>query len=203
MKLEAIAKAGFDSVELGMPDLQAYAQQRLGSSFKPLSDEDGSGDLSALIKIAEEVKQLCQDLKLEILCLQPFSQFEGYKDDQKREARFRKAKVWMDVMEALGTDMLQVGSTDDKESTSDRETIVQDLTELADLAAKRGMRIGYEVCIPILCALEASTEIEIVLPCRCGAGPLTMILGETSGRSAKPVRSVINASQHLPSTSNS
>ncbi|KAK9895327.1 putative 3-dehydroshikimate dehydratase [Cystobasidium minutum MCA 4210] len=145
MKLEAIAQAGFDSIELGMPDLQAYAQQQLGSSFTPLSEEDGSGDLRSLIKIAEEVKQLCQDLKLEILCLQPFSQFEGYKDDNKREARLRKAKVWMDVMEALGTDMLQVGSTDDKESTSDRETIVQDLTELADLAAKRGMRIGYEM----------------------------------------------------------
>lgn len=145
MKLEAISQAGFDSIELGMPDLQAYAQQQLGSSFTPLSDEDGSGDLRSLIKIAEEVKQLCQDLKLKILCLQPFSQFEGYKDDNKREARLRKAKVWMDIMEALGTDMLQVGSTDDKESTSDRETIVQDLTELADLAAKRGMRIGYEV----------------------------------------------------------
>lgn len=145
MKLEAISQAGFDSIELGMPDLQAYAQQQLGPSFTPLSDEDGSRDLSSLIKIAEEVKALCMQLKLEILCLQPFSQFEGYKDDQKRESRLRKAKVWMDVMEVLGTDMLQVGSTDDKESTADRDVIVQDLRELADLAAKRGMRIGYEV----------------------------------------------------------
>lgn len=150
MKLEAISQAGFDSIELGMPDLQAYAQQQLGPSFTPLSEEDGSGDLTSLKKIAEEVKGLCEELKLKILCLQPFSQFEGYdKDDHKRDGRFRKAKVWMDIMQVLGTDMLQVGSTDDKESTADRDVIVQDLRELADLAAKRGMRIGYEVITPV------------------------------------------------------
>jgi sugar phosphate isomerase/epimerase len=184
MKLEAISKAGFDSIELGMPDLQAYAQQKLGSSFSPLSDEDGSGDLTSLIRIAGELKQLCKDLNLQILCLQPFSQFEGYTDDDKREGKFRKAKVWMDVMEALGTDMLQVGSTDDKESTSDREVIVQDLTELADLAAKRGMRIGYEVNNP---HKNSCRKMRADLRDRCGAGQHIMILGAISGRSAKRV----------------
>jgi len=197
MKLEAISKAGFDSIELGMPDLQAYAQQKLGSSFSPLSDEDGSGDLTSLIRIAGEVKQLCKDLNLEILCLQPFSQFEGYTDDHKREAKFRKAKVWMDVMEALGTDMLQVGSTDDKESTSDREVIVQDLTELADLAAKRGMRIGYEVNIASQCgdtcvlsffqqmwcwAAHNDTWRDIWEICKAGKSFLFQFAGDGLGR---------------------
>ena len=152
LKLQAISEAGFESIEVGIPDIQAYAQQQLGDSFKPLSDEDGSGDIEDLLKIAEEVKKLCDRLNLKVLCLQPFSQFEGYTDPKKREARFKKAKVWMDVMEALGTDMLQVGSTDDKESTSDRKVIVKDLQELADMAGKRGMRIGYEAspeAIPI------------------------------------------------------
>lgn len=128
-----------------MPDLQAYAQQQLGDSFKPPSDEDGSGDVDSLLKIAKDVKGICEKLNLKVLCLQPFSQFEGYTDKNKRDARFAKAKVWMDVMEAVGSDMLQVGSTDDESSTSDRKIIVQDLQELADMAAKRNMRIGYEV----------------------------------------------------------
>lgn len=144
--MQAISEAGFESIELGMPDLQAYAQQKIGSSFSPLSEDDGSGDVESLRRIAAEIRKLCDDLSLKILCLQPFSEFEGYTDPAKRDAKFRKAKVWMDIMETLGTDMLQVGSTDDKESTSDRSIIVKDLAELADIAAKRNMRIGYEVC---------------------------------------------------------
>lgn len=144
LKLQAISEAGFESIELGMPDLQAYAQQQLGKHFKPPSDDDGTGDVDDLLQIAKEVGQLCQKLNLKVLCLQPFSEFEGYTDKKKREAKFKKAKVWMDVMEAVGSDMLQVGSTDDKESSGDRAVIVKDLQELADMAAKRNMRIGYE-----------------------------------------------------------
>lgn len=129
-----------------MPDLQTYAQQQLGESFTPLSDEDGSGDINSLLKVAREVKTQLDDLGLKVLCLQPFSQFEGYKDQEKRENRFKKAKVWMDIIKVFGEDgMLQVGSTDDKSSTSDRSVIVDDLQELADMAAKRNIRIGYEM----------------------------------------------------------
>jgi len=144
LKLKAISAAGFESIELGMPDLQAYASQQLGSSFHQLSDDDGSGDLASLLDVAKDIKKLCDSLNLSVLCLQPFSQFEGYTDPKKREAKFAKAKAWMDVMQAVGSDMLQVGSTDDRSTTSDREVIVKDLRELADLAAERGMRIGYE-----------------------------------------------------------
>jgi len=144
LKLEAISKAGFESIELGMPDLQTYAQQQLGNSFNPLSEDDGSGDLDALLPIAKDIRAQCSKLGLRILCLQPFSQFEGHTDDKKREAKFRKAEAWMKVMEAVGTDMLQVGSTDDRSTTSDRNVIVKDLQDLAELAAKRNMRIGYE-----------------------------------------------------------
>lgn len=160
-----------------MPDLQAYAMQKLGgkSSFQEISDEDGSGDVDKLLQVAREVKKMCQDLNLKVLCLQPFSEFEGYTDSKKREAKFNKARVWMDVMEAVGTDMLQVGSTDDTESMGDREVIVRDLRELADMAGKRGMRIGYEVrclsgyslqhylCEQRLSCLSADIHSELVL----------------------------------------
>ena len=145
MKLRAISQAGFQSIELGMPDLQQYATQQLGKSFKQISDEDGSGDVESLLKIAREVKVLLDKLNLKVLCLQPFGEFEGYTDKKKRDGKFAKAKVWMDVMEVVECDMLQVGSTDDKESSGDRRIIVQDLRELADMAAQRNMRVAYEV----------------------------------------------------------
>jgi len=147
LKLQAIADAGFTSVEMGFPDLQQYAQQKLGDLYKPLSDEDGSGDLTSLKQIARDIRLLLDNLNLEVLCLQPFSQFEGYTGEQShtRDQRFNKAKAWMEIMKVLKCDMLQVGSTDDRASTSDRKTIVRDLQELADLAKENNMRIGYEM----------------------------------------------------------
>jgi hypothetical protein len=166
-----------------MPDLQTYAQQQLGNSFNPLSEDDGSGDLDALLPIAKDIRAQCSKLGLRILCLQPFSQFEGHTDDKKREAKFRKAEAWMKVMEAVGTDMLQVGSTDDRSTTSDRNVIVKDLQDLAELAAKRNMRIGYEVGFGDMRGGRSLTRTG-----RIGAGQHTTIHGKTFGKFAKQVR---------------
>lgn len=169
-----------------MPDLQAYAQQKLGGSFTPLSDDDGSGDLDSLLSVAEDIKSQCLKLNLKILCLQPFSQFEGYTDQKKRQAKFKKAEVWMNVMQAVGTDMLQVGSTDDRSTTSDRNVIVKDLQELADMAAKRNMRIGYEVCTN---SKSFSYKIDAVRPEELVLGSVQRqvegCLGDLPSRSAR------------------
>ena len=47
-------------------------------------------------------------------------------------------------MEAVGTDMLQVGSTDASNITSDWNVLASDLRELADLLAEKGFRMCYE-----------------------------------------------------------
>lgn len=61
-------------------------------------------------------------------------------------------------MEALGTDMLQVGSSDSEGITGDINELAGDLAELADMLAEKGFRIAYEnwcwathaVCSPFL-----------------------------------------------------
>ncbi|CAI6091156.1 unnamed protein product [Clonostachys chloroleuca] len=47
-------------------------------------------------------------------------------------------------MTALGTDMLQVGSTDSPDITPDVDQLAGDLAELADLLVERGYRLAYE-----------------------------------------------------------
>ena len=55
-------------------------------------------------------EEMCEEHALKILILQPFSNFEGWPEDsQEREDAFERAKGWMRLMEAVGTDLLQVG----------------------------------------------------------------------------------------------
>lgn len=47
-------------------------------------------------------------------------------------------------MQALGTNMLQVGSSDSPDITADFDALVSDLAELADLLDEHGFRLAYE-----------------------------------------------------------
>lgn len=103
-KLKAIHKAGFDGIELSMPDILDYGKLLNGS--KP-----DDNDYDAIADVASRVKELTDNLGLKILMLQPFPNFEGWRKgthDGEREDAFERARGWMKVMEAAGTDMLQV-----------------------------------------------------------------------------------------------
>jgi sugar phosphate isomerase/epimerase len=101
-RLNAIASAGFEAIELSMPDILSFASLY----FK---QEIGPYDFDQLVIVAYVIKDMCDARKLKVLMLQPFSNFEGWADDSgEREDAFRRAKGWMRIMEAAGTDMLQV-----------------------------------------------------------------------------------------------
>ena len=103
-KLKAIADAGWQGIELGFPDLLSFASQQLGGDV-------GAQDFDVLCDTAEEVKRLCEEQKLKIVMLQPFSNFEGWEPhSEEREDAFRRAKGWIRIMETVGCDMLQVNS---------------------------------------------------------------------------------------------
>lgn len=68
-KLHAIAQAGFPQVEIGFPDLEAYASQ-LFPGYKQL-DDAGNGDLYNLLKTARQVSDLCRELGLKVLVVHP------------------------------------------------------------------------------------------------------------------------------------
>ncbi|KAF5608143.1 dehydroshikimate dehydratase [Fusarium pseudoanthophilum] len=139
-KLGAIRQAGFDGIELSMPDIIDYGKLLSGSQPK----ED---DYDTLADVAKQIKSLTDELGLKIMMLQPFANFEGWKkgehDDQRKEA-FDKAKGWVKVMEAAGITLLQVGSSDSEGISSSFDDLASDLAELADLLAEKGFSIAYE-----------------------------------------------------------
>lgn len=145
LKLDAIAVAGFPQVEIGFPDLEAYAEQIFPGYIK--LDEAGEGDLTKLVDVAGKVKGFCQELGLKVLVVHPFSGFEGYTDERKREQGLQRARAWFKVLNALDCQMLQVGSSDDPSSSSDYDVIARDLRCLADEAAAQDppIQIAYEM----------------------------------------------------------
>ncbi|KAI9697686.1 MAG: hypothetical protein M1836_004636 [Candelina mexicana] len=137
-KLEAIAAAGFDAIELSFPDILTFASQQLKRNVQPSDYDD-------LCSTGQDIKQLCESHKLKILILQPFANFEGWPaDSDERKDAFDRAKGWIRIMEAVGTDMLQVGSSDSRGISTSREFIASDLRELADLLAQHGFKLAYE-----------------------------------------------------------
>ncbi|KAL2370185.1 hypothetical protein RJ035_004251 [Blastomyces gilchristii] len=138
--LEAIAAAEFSAVELAFPDLQKFATQLLHRDV-------AADDYTDLCTAAQEVSLMCRALDIRVMMLQPFSNFEGWaRGSKEREDAFERANGWIRIMEACGTDMLQVGSTDAPahKISANREDIVSDLQQLADLLRLRNMRLAYE-----------------------------------------------------------
>ncbi len=118
-KLEAIAAARFDAVEIFENDLVTF-----------------NGTPS-------DVRQACGELGLGIATLQPFRDFEGLPPGQ-RERAFARAERKFDVMQELGTDLLMICSNVAPESLGGIERAATDLRELGERAHKRGLRIAFE-----------------------------------------------------------
>jgi sugar phosphate isomerase/epimerase len=103
-KLRAIHEAGFEAIELSMSDLLAYGKELY-------SEDIDAYDFDKIVKIAKVVKSMAGTLDLRILLLKPFENFEGWKlgvSDKERDDAFARARGWLKVMDAAGTDMLQV-----------------------------------------------------------------------------------------------
>jgi 3-dehydroshikimate dehydratase len=118
-KLRTIAAAGFDALEIFENDFTCF---------------DGS---------ARDVANMCGDLGLSICALQPFRDFEGMPEPQRRQA-FRRAEKKFDLMQELGTDLLLVCSNVSSLSLGGIDRAADDLRELGERASARGLRIGFE-----------------------------------------------------------
>jgi 4-hydroxyphenylpyruvate dioxygenase len=118
-KLEAIAAAGFDAVEIFENDLLVF---------------DGS---------ARQVREIARDLGLEIALYQPFRDFEGVPDERFRR-NLERAERKFDVMEALGAPLMLVCSNVAQATIADPARAAAQLHALAERAASRALRVGYE-----------------------------------------------------------
>jgi 4-hydroxyphenylpyruvate dioxygenase len=118
-KLEAAAAAGFEGIEIFENDLLTF---------------DGT---------PAEVRAMCEDLGLAITLFQPFRDFEAMPEPQ-RARNLDRAERKFDTMQALGTDLILVCSNVQAAAIDDAERAAADLREMAERAAKRGLRICYE-----------------------------------------------------------
>ncbi|HEY2188948.1 MAG TPA: TIM barrel protein, partial [Caldimonas sp.] len=118
-KLEAIAAARFDAIEL----------------FE--------NDFVHATTPARELASMCVDLGLGIDLYQPFRDFEGMPDALFAQS-LQRAERKFDLMHALGAPLMLVCSNTSPHSLADPELAAAQLHELAERAARRNLRIGYE-----------------------------------------------------------
>jgi len=118
-KLEAAAAAGFDGVEIFENDLLNF---------------DGS---------PAAVRRMAADLGLQIMLYQPLRDFEAMPGDLFAR-NMARAERKFDVMEQLGAEMVLVCSNVQDVAIDDPARAAADLRQMAEAAARRGLRVGYE-----------------------------------------------------------
>ncbi|WP_207459064.1 sugar phosphate isomerase/epimerase and 4-hydroxyphenylpyruvate domain-containing protein [Azospirillum sp. SYSU D00513] len=118
-KLEAIAAARFDGVEIFDSDLVYY---------------DGT---------PRDVRRMAEDLGLQITLFQPIRDVEGT-PRERRQLVLDRVERKMDVMGELGAEMALLCSNVASDLLRDDEAAAEDLALVAERAARRGIRIGYE-----------------------------------------------------------
>ncbi|KAB8070454.1 xylose isomerase-like protein [Aspergillus leporis] len=139
-KLHQAALHGYEGIELFFDDLDNVAK----SLFK--------GDH---IAAARHVRQLCDSLRLSIICLQPFWHYEGLLDRAEHSRLLtEKLPKWFELAHLLDTDLIQIPSnflpadpeTGASRTTDDRSLIVADLQEISDLGLQQSppFRFVYE-----------------------------------------------------------
>ena len=100
-------------------------------------------DLLGFPGTPRDIGQAIGDLGLNCTLFQPFRDFEGMPDDQRARA-FDRMERKFDVMADLSTDLILLCSSCSPVASGDRTRIIDDLSELGELAAQHDMRIGYE-----------------------------------------------------------
>ena len=118
-KLQAIANARFKLVELFENDLLSF---------------NGT---------PRDVRRMMEDLGLQTITFQPFRDFEGMPPD-RRARGFQRAERKFDVMQELGCDLLMICSNVSPESLGGIDRASDDLRELGEQAARRGVRVAFE-----------------------------------------------------------
>jgi 4-hydroxyphenylpyruvate dioxygenase len=118
-KLEAIAAAGFEGVEIFEPNLASFTGT------------------------AREIGRRTRELGLSVDLFQPLRDFEGV-TDERFGANLNRAEMAFDTMDHLGASMLSVCANTEPAAIDDDARAASQLRALAERASRRGFRIGYE-----------------------------------------------------------
>lgn len=139
-KLDAAVAHSIRGIEIFYEDLVYHAQEL----FPTASDAH-----AAQIAAAHDIRHQCASRGLQIINLQPFSQYDGLVDRAQHEQRIEEMHHWFALATALDTDLIQVPASflPESECTGDRSVLVADLREIADLGAAQKpypFRFAYE-----------------------------------------------------------
>lgn len=118
-KIEAIAKAGFQGVEIFENDLITC---------------DAS---------VKAIRRMIEDHGLAVVTYQPFRDFEGLPEPYRRKA-FDRAERKFDLMAELGTDLLMACSSVHPHALGGIQRAADDFHELGERAKARQMRVAFE-----------------------------------------------------------
>lgn len=101
------------------------------------------------IAAATFIRSYCASRRLQVECLQPLRDVEGWLKDEDRENAIERVKSRFDIMRALDTHLLLICSQNTRapQTTGDMATIVRDLTHISDLAAAYTAQTGFEIKI--------------------------------------------------------
>ncbi|KAH6645508.1 xylose isomerase-like protein [Truncatella angustata] len=133
-KLDMAQAYGYKGIELFYEDLSDIANQLNNSST-------AENELQA----ADIIRKMCEQRGLSILCLQPFSGYEGLLDRNEHTKRLEQLKFWFQLAKILDTDIVQIPSSflPSSQITEDRDLIVSDLQEVADMGLQENPPIRY------------------------------------------------------------
>lgn len=118
-KIEAAARSGFDGIEIFREDLVYW---------------DGA---------PSEVARFAADCGIGVLSLQSLRDFEA-SPEETRAWSLERARRFLDLAVEIGAPLLIVCANTRSNTLKDPEAAAADLAVLADMAAERGLRVGYE-----------------------------------------------------------
>jgi 4-hydroxyphenylpyruvate dioxygenase len=138
-KIEAAAQNGQQGLELFHDDLAQFAKGLSCQCSTARTDRDYE------IDAAHAIRDLCAERGLRVLALQPFRHYEGLLDPEQHAQRLDELKHWKQLSQILGDDLfilIPSSFLDPAEITGDRDRLVADLAQAADVAFP--VRIAYE-----------------------------------------------------------
>ncbi|KAK4162316.1 xylose isomerase-like protein, partial [Cladorrhinum sp. PSN259] len=142
-KLDMAHKYGYQGLELFHEDLADVAEQLPGEAPSPSGPSQ-----AAQLQAARHILAMCRVRSIEIVCLQPFSQYDGLLDREEHDRRLQQLEFWIELAHELETDIIQIPANflPAEQVTEDLDLIISDLREVADmgLAANPPIRFVYE-----------------------------------------------------------
>jgi 4-hydroxyphenylpyruvate dioxygenase len=135
-KLDEAAAHHYAGIELFHEDLE-YIAKTMPGGLMPANQ----------LLAAQQIREMCDERNLTIICLQPFMHYEGLVDRERHAERIKELKLWLRLCKVLGTDLIVIPSNFlDEGVTGDWEVLVADLREAADLGMQEEpmVRFAYE-----------------------------------------------------------